>query len=116
MLLSSTNPLGSESRLSPKLVNCQPCEGIFQIFFVFSHFFARASNSFQYSNFGNKCPKLGTRTPEDMVLINLGDSVDFDPSGFVLVYMTSHVELTASQVDCEIAIFHYSTHLGHSIS
>ena len=52
---------------------------------VFSHFFVRASNVCQYSKFGNKCPKLGTRTPEDMILINLGDNVDSDPSGFVLL-------------------------------
>ena len=63
----------------------QPCKGIFEICFVFSHFFVRASNGRQYSNFGNKCPKLGTGTPEDMVLTNLGDSLDSDPSGFVLV-------------------------------
>ena len=53
---------------------------------VFLHFLARASNGRQYSNFENKCPKLGTGTPEDMVLTNLGDSLDSDPSGFVLVY------------------------------
>ena len=64
---------------------CQPCERIFEICFVFSHFFVRASNGRQYSNFRNKCPKLGTRTPEDMILINLCDSVASDPSGFVLV-------------------------------
>ena len=66
----------------------QPCERIFEICFVFSHFFVRASNGCQYSSFGNKCPKLGTRTPEDMILINLGDSVDSDPSGFVLIHST----------------------------
>ena len=53
---------------------------------VFLHFLARASNGRQYSNFENKCPKLGTGTPEDMVLTNLGDSLDSDPSGFVLIY------------------------------
>ena len=26
----------------------------------------------QYSNFGNKCPKLGAGTPEDMLYSNLG--------------------------------------------
>ena len=52
---------------------------------VFLDFLARASNGRQYSNFENKCPKLGTGTPEDMVLTNLGDSLDSDPSGFVLV-------------------------------
>ena len=52
---------------------------------VFLHFLARASNGRQYSNFENKCPKLGTGTPEDMVLTNLGDSLDSDPSGFVLL-------------------------------
>ena len=53
---------------------------------VFLHFLARASNGCQYSNFENKCPKLGTGTPEDMVLTNLGDSHDSDPSGFVLLH------------------------------
>ena len=53
---------------------------------VFLHFLARASNGRQYSNFENKCPKLGTGTPEDMVLTNLGDSLDSDPSGFVLLF------------------------------
>ena len=54
---------------------------------VFLHFLARASNGRQYSNFENKCPKLGTGTPEDVVLTNLGDSLDSDPSGFVLVFI-----------------------------
>ena len=63
----------------------QPCEGIFPICFVFSHFFVRASNGRQYSNFENKCPKLGSGTPEDMVLTNLGETLDSDPSGFVLI-------------------------------
>ena len=53
--------------------------------FVFSHFFVRALNCSHYSNFGNKCPKHGTETPEDMVLTNLGDNLDSDPSGFVLL-------------------------------
>ena len=53
---------------------------------VFLHFLARASNGCQYSNFENKCPKLGTGTPEDMALTNLGDSLDSDRSGFVLMY------------------------------
>ena len=51
---------------------------------VFLHFLARASNGRQYSKFEYKCPKLSTGTPEDMVLTNLGDSLDSDPSGFVL--------------------------------
>ena len=70
----------------------QPCEGIFDICLhqcscsvVFSDFFATASNGRQYSNFENKCPKLDTGTPEDMVLTNLGEAPDSDPSGFVLV-------------------------------
>ena len=63
----------------------QPCKGIFEICFVFSHFFVRASNGRQYSNFENKCPNFGTGTPEDMVMTNLGDSLDSDPSGFVLL-------------------------------
>ena len=53
---------------------------------VFLHFLARASNGRQYSNFENKCPKLSTGTPGDMVLTNLGDSLDSDPSGFVLLH------------------------------
>ena len=64
---------------------CQPCEEIFEICFVFSHFFVRASNGGQYSNFEIKCPKLGTGAPEDMVLTNLGGSLDSDAGGFVLV-------------------------------
>ena len=54
---------------------------------VFLHFLARASNGRQYSNFENKCPKLGTGTPEDMVLTNLGETLDSDPSGIVLTIM-----------------------------
>ena len=65
----------------------QPCKGIFKKCFVFSHFFVRSSNGRQYSNFENKCPKLGTGTPDDMVLTNLGETLDSDPSGFVLIYM-----------------------------
>ena len=76
---------------------CQPCERIFEICFVFSHFFVRASNGRQYSNFGNKCPKLGTGTPEDMVLTNLGDSLDSDLSGFVLVCMDTFLWLNVAQ-------------------
>ena len=53
---------------------------------VLLDFLARASNARQYSNFENKCPKLGTGTPEDMVLTNLGDSLDSDLSGFVLIH------------------------------
>ena len=49
----------------------QPCKGIFEICFVFWYFFVRASNGSHYSNFGNKCPKLGTRTPEGMLFTNL---------------------------------------------
>ena len=54
---------------------------------VFLHFLARASNGCQYSNFENKCPKLGTGTPDDMVLTNLGETLDSDPSGFVLIFI-----------------------------
>ena len=52
---------------------------------VFLHFLARDSNGRQYSNFENKCPKHGTGAPEDMLLTNLGDSLESDPSGFVLL-------------------------------
>ena len=38
---------------------------------VFSYFYVRASNCSHYSNVGNKCPKLGTGTPEDMLFTNL---------------------------------------------
>ena len=51
---------------------------------VFLQFLARASNGRQYSNFENRCPKLDTGTPEDMVLTNLGDTLDSDTIGFVL--------------------------------
>ena len=53
---------------------------------ISSHFHVRTSNTSHYSHFGNKCPKLDTGTPEDMVSTNLGDSLDSDPSGFVLVH------------------------------
>ena len=69
----------------------QPCKRIFEICFVFSHFFVRASNGCQYSNFGNKCPKLGTRTPE-------GDSVDSYPSRFVLLYISDFLELVSVNI------------------
>ena len=58
---------------------------------VFSHFYVRASNCSHYSNFGNKCPKLGTGTPEDMILTNLGDNLDSDLGGFVLLLRTKCV-------------------------
>ena len=48
---------------------------------VFLHFLARASSGHQYSNFENKCPKLGTGTSEYMVLTNLGNSLDSDLTG-----------------------------------
>ena len=66
----------------------QLCEGICPICFVFSHFFVRVSNGCQYSNFGNKCPKLVIGTPEDMVLTNLGETLNSDASGFVLIVCT----------------------------
>ena len=52
----------------------QPREEIFDIYShlpVFLQFLAKASNVPQYSNFGNKCPKLGSGTPEDMLFTNL---------------------------------------------
>ena len=36
----------------------QPCKVIFEICFVFTHFFVRASNGCQYSNFENWCLKI----------------------------------------------------------
>ena len=63
----------------------QPCKGFFEICIVFSHFSARASNGPQYSNFGNKCPKLGPGTLEDMLFTNLGETLDSVPSGIVLI-------------------------------
>ena len=65
----------------------QPCKGFFEICIVFSHFSARASNGPQYSNFGNKCPKLGPGTLEDMLFTNLGETLDSVPSGIVLICM-----------------------------
>ena len=87
----------------------QPREGIFDICLhtgvVFSHFLARASNGRQYSNFENKCPKLCTGTPDDMVLTNLGDSFDSDSSGFVLMHIT-HIVFTGSHYKKKLT-FHY---------
>ena len=60
---------------------------------VFLHFLARASNGCQYSNFENTCPKICTGTPEDMVLTDLGDSLDSDPSGFVLIHIVYNMLL-----------------------
>ena len=65
----------------------QLCKGIFEICIVFSHFSPRDSNGPQYSNFGNKCPKLDPGTPKDMLFINLGETLDSVPSGIVLVCM-----------------------------
>ena len=66
----------------------QPCKGSFEIYFVFAHFFVRASNCSHYSNFGNKCPKLGTDTPEDMLFTNLGVTTWFPGTRFALVDTT----------------------------
>ena len=41
---------------------------------VFSYFYVRASNCSHYSNLGNKCPKLVTGTPQDMLFTNLGEA------------------------------------------
>ena len=65
---------------------------------VFSHFYVRASNCCHYSNFRNKCPKLGTRTPEDMLFTNLGDNLDSVPS------------------EIELMIINYFTYIPHSPS
>ena len=34
----------------------------------------------------------GTGTPEDMLLTNLGNSLDSDPSGFVLLHSLQHLK------------------------
>ena len=65
----------------------QPCKGIFEIF---SHFYARALNGPQYSNFGNKCPKRGPGTLGDMLFTNLGDNLDSVPSEIVLIFRYLH--------------------------
>ena len=57
---------------------------------VFLHFLAKTSNGCQYSNFENNCPKLGTGTPDDMVLTNLGETLDSDPSEFALLHIYRH--------------------------
>ena len=54
---------------------------------VFLHFLARASNGCQYFNFENKCPKFGIGNPVDMVFTSLGETLDSDSSGFVLLNM-----------------------------
>ena len=66
----------------------EPCKGVFEICIVFSHFSARASNGPQYSNFENKCPKLGPGTPEDMLFTNLGETLDSVPSEIALICKT----------------------------
>ena len=52
---------------------------------VFSHFYVRASNGSHYSNFGNKCPKLGTGTPEDMLFTNLAGATWSSGIGIALM-------------------------------
>ena len=52
---------------------------------VFSHFYVRASNGSHYSNFGNKCPKLGTDTPEDMLFTNLAEATWSSEIGIALL-------------------------------
>ena len=52
---------------------------------VFSHFYVRASNGSHYSNFGNKCPKLGTDTPEDMLFTNLAEATWSSEIGIALM-------------------------------
>ena len=65
---------------------------------VFSHFYVRASNCSHYSNFGNKCPKLGTGTPEDILFTNLGDNLDSVPSEIVLLHIyTTYVHMMKSK-------------------
>ena len=54
---------------------------------VFSHFYVRASNGSHYSNFGNKCPKLGTDTPEDMLFTNLAEATWSSEIGIALIYI-----------------------------
>ena len=53
---------------------------------VFSHFYVRASNGSHYSNFGNKCPKLGTDTPEDMLFTNLAEATWSSEIGIALMH------------------------------
>ena len=63
----------------------QLCKGIFEICFVFLYFFVRASNSSHYSNFGNRCPKLGTGTPENMLFTNLAEATSTLEIGIALI-------------------------------
>ena len=57
---------------------------------VFSHFYVRASNCSHYSNFGNKCLKLGTGTPDDMLFTNLSDNLDSVLSEIVLMTISTN--------------------------
>ena len=54
---------------------------------LFSHFYVIASNCSHYSNFGNKCPKLCTGTPEDMLFTNLGETTGTLEMGIALICM-----------------------------
>ena len=78
-----------------------PCKGIFEICFVFSHFFVRALNCSHYSNFENKCPKLGTGTSQDMLFTILGDNLDSIPSEIALI-CNAYIILSGHLCYCEI--------------
>ena len=67
----------------------QPCKWIFEICFVFLYFFVRASNGSHYSNFGHKCPKLATGTPEDMLFTNLAEATWSSEIGIALLNSNS---------------------------
>ena len=79
---------GTKYFLYPKISFVMPinhAKEFLKYILYFHNFFVRASNCSHYSNFGNKCPKLGTGTHEDMLFTNLGDNLDSVPSEIVLL-------------------------------
>ena len=76
----------------------QPWKGIFEICFVFSDFFVRASNGSHYSNFVNKYPKLGTDTPEDMLFTNLAEATWSSEIGIALILTYTQISNDCAHV------------------
>ena len=100
----------------------QPCKRIFEICIVFSHFSARAWNGPQYSNFGNKCPKLGPGTPEDMLFTNLSVAAWFPGNEIALVctcilgILLPAANTSAFYSRRYICIYYHYFHAWHHVS
>ena len=95
---------------------------IFEICIVFSHFSARAWNGPQYSNFGNKCPKLGPGTPEDMLFTNLSVAAWFPGNEIALVctcilgILLPAANTSAFYSRRYICIYYHYFHAWHHVS